>query len=516
MTIRFTQAVAHSRPKTRALTHTLRLNHHDIGLDYSSGGSQWLAQLLRQLPNLQSVLIHAHPWFDHATCLALRAAVSDSPAERPFSLRLLVATRCRNVLPASLPALLHACPALVYLDLSYTRVGGVGGFAAPLGALRDLRVLKLRGTGLVDDRLIELVAVLRTRLRSLDVAQNALTDRAVDALLAHCWQRESPLAAASTSRPLQRYRPSLTDRRAPNGELYNALTTRIVGQLELESADATGLTDLVMSDTRISAGGAAKLLHQPALGSLDIGGAHAPLYRTVQPPVGFVKSFQRFTRLRLSWDMLSSPTGEAREPWGPTSVPGGFPESHSNSTLADQASPEPSSPSPSCRPSTTSKLHVLTLTGVPSHSASTTPTDTICTLIRLFAQQDRRARLDYTLPPGTTHDSARLLVLEIVDYALSRAPASTSITGDADASTFYTAGRGDFSFFDHDDGDDERASARQQASTPSSIVPRQPMYDVVAEVAAFRQAAKAAFLAGDAESGHWLGRVEARRAREPD
>ena len=501
MTLRYARALSRARPETRAHTHTLRLDHHAVGLDYSSCGPQWLAELLRRLPNAQAVLVQAHPWFDHGACLALRSAVFASQPERPFPVRLLTVKRCPNVLPSSLSTLLVACPAVVCLDLTYTRVGGDTGLATALGFLRDLRVLKLRGTGLVDDRLIELTAVLRMRLKSLDVAQNGLTDRSVDALLEHCFPRKISSSAATTSRFGRLHLSSLqTDRQASHGELYSTLTSRTVSRVQPEREGETGLTDLAMSDTVITAAGAAKLLQHPGLRSLDVGSTfdigctfRTPLSRPVRPPtqtVVLVKSLQRFTHLRLPWDMLLD---FARETW--------------------EESSERSSAGVPHDITVTSKLHVLTLAGIPSHSVSRTPIDTICGLIRRFALQDRRARLDYTLPPGTTHDSARVLVLEVADYAPGRAPVgSSSVTGDADASTFWSAGQADFSFFDDDK---PGALSQQRAATPSSFIQRQPMYDVVAEIAAFRQAAKAAFLPGDADSGHWLGRVEVRRPPKP-
>ncbi|RGP60301.1 hypothetical protein FLONG3_10930 [Fusarium longipes] len=130
-----------------------------------------LKNAIRYLPNLNSVLIDGHEDLNPSEFLS----------EAGQQVQLLSMPDC----PLSLSAnFILSLQGLVYLDLS--RTSGAIRSLFQNGALPELRVLKLQGKE-VDNAAVEnLAKCFRTRLWSLDLENNKLTDEALDHLGAHC------------------------------------------------------------------------------------------------------------------------------------------------------------------------------------------------------------------------------------------------------------------------------------------------------------------------------------------
>ncbi|KAF4953926.1 hypothetical protein FGADI_5718 [Fusarium gaditjirri] len=130
-----------------------------------------LKNAVKLLPNLNCILIDGHENLDP----------SESLAEVGHQIQLLSMAGCP--VPLSIK-FINTLRGIVYLDLSYA-----SGSLRPLfqhDVLPELRVLKIQGKE-VDDTTVEtLTARFRTRLWSLDLSNNKLTDKALDSIGAHC------------------------------------------------------------------------------------------------------------------------------------------------------------------------------------------------------------------------------------------------------------------------------------------------------------------------------------------
>ncbi|KAF1995781.1 hypothetical protein P154DRAFT_473722 [Amniculicola lignicola CBS 123094] len=278
---RFKRTLLWSRLFVRELTHTLRLPPAHAEL-YGGPHYEWLRDCLERLPRLQSLIVNSLPFFDHAALLTLRhpsvwwkATHTDSFPR--FGLRLLDASACSNATSNSLSEALPHFPDLVSLDLSRTTAAKDGAVLNTLKHLPNLRVLKLRGLGLKDSELRIIATSITTRVRSLDISENFLTDASARLLLEHCLQ-EIVVEQHSTRMSL----PPVHDSR-PLGELdifgtenlethlRKKLTTGFIGSLAIEDARGLGVTHLYISQNNFTVEGISDLLRSKRLQVLDMG-----------------------------------------------------------------------------------------------------------------------------------------------------------------------------------------------------------------------------------------------------
>jgi Leucine-rich repeat (LRR) protein len=130
-----------------------------------------LKNAVKFLPNLNCILIDGHEDLDP----------SESLAEVGHQIQLLSMAGC----PVSLSVkFINTLRGIVYLDISY-----VLGSLRPLfqdDELPELRVLKIQGKEVDDTTVENLTARFGTRLWSLDLSNNKLTDQALDSIGAHC------------------------------------------------------------------------------------------------------------------------------------------------------------------------------------------------------------------------------------------------------------------------------------------------------------------------------------------
>ena len=287
---RFRRALPRARRQVRELTHTLNLPPAQSEL-YDGPHPQWLRDVLEKLPNLQCLVVSQIPFFDHPSLLALKSpsagrAASSLETIPSFPLRLLIATQCPNTTSAGLIEAFIHWPNLVFLDLSETLPAKDVNVLSGLEQMTSLQVLKLRHIGLRDKDCEIIAEAVKTRLRSLDVRDNLLTDESVRILLTQCFHRTRNIQAAQRrahqqhegdedwptgiSRPapyiLEQFRGDDMDERFVKG-----LTQAVVGRMPTEDLPPTGITHLYIANNYITVEGLASLVKTQNLHVLDAG-----------------------------------------------------------------------------------------------------------------------------------------------------------------------------------------------------------------------------------------------------
>lgn len=269
------------RPFVRELTHTLHFPpaHAEI---YGGPHAEWLRDCLEYLPRLQCLIVDGLPFFDHASLLNLKHSSLRWRSTRPnafpvFSLRLLDASGCTNATSTGLAEALPHFPDLVSLDLSRTPAAKDAVVLSNLKHLRNLRVLSLKSLGLRDSDFAIIANSIGTRLRSLDVSNNYLTDSSARLLLDHC-MKEAPVEvhAAQVRLPAVENAQVNDDIDAFEvenlvGHLRKKLTDGFVGSLAIEEARDVGITHLYLSANAVTVEGISGLLRSKRLQVLDIG-----------------------------------------------------------------------------------------------------------------------------------------------------------------------------------------------------------------------------------------------------
>ena len=290
---RFKRTLPFARSHVRGLTHTLQFPpaHAEI---YEGPHSEWLRDCLERLPRLQCLMVNGLPFFDHAALLTLRYASSwwntRHRASFPvFGLRLLDASGCSNATSTGIAEALPHFPDLVSLDLSRTQAARSELVLSKLRHLRNLRVLNLEGLGLKGSDFVIVASAIRTRVRSLNVSNNCLTDSSARLLLDRC-MKETVIPEHVTRSPLP---PVEHGRLSGDIDAYESedlvshlrrrLTKGFVGSLAIEESRDVGITHLYLSRNAVTVEGISGLLRSKRLRVLDIGVLPAVLMRPVQP-----------------------------------------------------------------------------------------------------------------------------------------------------------------------------------------------------------------------------------------
>ncbi|KAI9697540.1 MAG: hypothetical protein M1820_007739 [Bogoriella megaspora] len=315
--VRFKKTLPWARYHIRELTHTLHLPPAHAQL-YGGPHPEWLRDILERLPRLQSLIVDKLPFFDHGTLCSLRYFSKDRNSLPgglipTFPLRLLSATSCSNVTSTGLAEALRHFPQLVSLDLSGTRQTRHDAVFWSFHDLRVLKVLKIRGIHLRNEDLEKVVKSVGTRIRSLDIRDNLLTDRSIRLLLEHCFKdlRSDDLTAWSRSRSgsscLSGDRPSglpnhlgsdiLDDYEGEELDLVlrRGLTKKFSGHLLIEDALETGVTHLYISGNKLTVEDVSGLLRSRRLHVLDAGSlteAYNNLHSTTSVPFEVSQDFK--------------------------------------------------------------------------------------------------------------------------------------------------------------------------------------------------------------------------------
>ncbi|KAI9721815.1 MAG: hypothetical protein M1812_002151 [Candelaria pacifica] len=183
----FLKALKLARDSTRSWTHTLDLSAIESKLTQGPD-SDWLYAIMAGLPGLQSLLVSGQQFVDARSLRYLQfgdhtLGTARAPAYSTSMTRL---ANSSNITSSSLAAVLQCLPHLAYLDLSGTTAAKDLSIIQE-NCLPSLQILKLRNIGLTDRGLSLLAEELGTRVWSLDVRNNALTDKAIYRLLDYCF-----------------------------------------------------------------------------------------------------------------------------------------------------------------------------------------------------------------------------------------------------------------------------------------------------------------------------------------
>ncbi|KAI9783074.1 MAG: hypothetical protein M1839_004243 [Geoglossum umbratile] len=495
------------RQHLRQLVHTMDLSvmHPSVrkAIAAGNGGTNWLRHLLRSAPKLQSLIVSNSP-----------GALAGIGGIRQEGLCLLNASFCYYIPNKTLRDGLARFPALVYLDLSSTKPAGAWEVIREIASLRRLQILKLRGVGLQDAQMEALARTLRTRVWSLDVRDNHLSDTCIDALLTNCFlppdhgsnglrvlqdflialqtatenaqnrqtrasssqsnaqaqdaaQPPPPFTEAVHSEPSE-----LVEDNDSEAYMVSCLATRAHAQAELSERPKTGLTHLYVAGNDFTVNGAAQLIRTGRLNSFDCGTVRVKNIRTQSAVQARVQSLvqelshSKLTYLRIDHRIL----GGEGEPKSPMVA---FRDRRSR-ILVDEVL--------ELTPSALPDLQHLVLTGVPAEAKDERFTDAVKAFLHRLAEQEQviarkeaeEAALWLSLPPSVratrrrerarnahSKKGLRTLDLEMNSGDLSHSSYSLwqSVTEDADGETFHQASANDFSFFDNpeitESGDDE-------------------------------------------------------------
>ena len=283
---------------------------------YDGPRPEWLREILDQLPNLQSLVVTQLPFFDHLALLALSRA--DREADQSigrnnpagFPLRLLIAANCQNTTAPGLVEALTQFHSLIYLDLSKTLAARDRTVLSKLRNLPLLQTLKLRGVHLRDEDVTYLANAIGTRVRSLDISENHLTDHSVRTLLTICFNKNGAVTPAHDSllnnvaedwpSGFMRPDPATLDEfrhRGYDRSLFRRLTTQIVSRLPFEDLGPSGITHLFVADNDLSVEGLAALIRSKRLYVLDAG--TLDISKTINRPRSNSSNQRRFEGLDL-------------------------------------------------------------------------------------------------------------------------------------------------------------------------------------------------------------------------
>ena len=277
--VRFKRTLSWARLYVRELTHTLHLPpaHAEI---YGGPHTDWLRDVLERLPRLQSLIVNGLPFFDHASLLTLRYPSFTRRSLQgdifpAYRLRLLDASDCSNATSTGLEEALSHFPELISLDLSRTIAAKNSAVFSTLRLVPNLRVLKLRGLGLKDNDFTSIATLIGTRVRSLDVRDNLLTDSSARMLLDHCVKDASPTQQRMPLTPVHGNWPSESYDNIGSEDLGRYLRTKLtqsfVGRLAIEDAHDVGVTHLYISNNQMTVEGVSGLIRSKRLQVLDVG-----------------------------------------------------------------------------------------------------------------------------------------------------------------------------------------------------------------------------------------------------
>ncbi len=266
----FLKATGSARLSTRRTTHTLDLTRIKPSvLGETVLPEDWLAHIIDNLPGLRSLIIHDLAAFDYRSLRVFNNwSDSVSVLRSNSSLRLFTASLVVNAVSSSMFGAMEAFPALVYLDFSSTTAVNKLDVLEKISSVNTfpfLEILKLRNIGLTDAGLWKLAVGLGTRVWSLDVRRNHLTDTAVSCLLEHCFLPDEHVFSESYHDEQMQYMG------AP-GPLDDELSVsrRLVKSSSLRQ-HRTGITHLYISDNDLSLDSAKLLIKSWRLTALDLG-----------------------------------------------------------------------------------------------------------------------------------------------------------------------------------------------------------------------------------------------------
>ena len=290
---RFKRTLTRARLSVRRLTHTLHLPPAQVEL-YDGPRAEWLRDVLEALPNLQSLIVSRLPFFDHQALLAFRHWTNGhqgaADVDRAmFSLKLLIAVQCKNMTATGLAGALLHFSSLAYIDLSGNGSARDPSVLSRLHDMSSLHILRLRNCQLRDPDIEVLGKSIGTRVRSLDLRGNYLTDVSIRILLQYCFHSRGTRSRAcsgvvvedSADWPVGIARPDVKildefRSEALNERFLRRLTTGLVNRLPSQDLRQSGVTHLYIAHNHLSVEGVSSLVQHARLYVLDIGSFEIP------------------------------------------------------------------------------------------------------------------------------------------------------------------------------------------------------------------------------------------------
>jgi hypothetical protein len=235
---------------------------------YTTLPAKWLSDILTKFPHLRVLTLSDFPFFDHASLV-----VTDG-LQPHHKLRQLKASSY-NCTTAGLCTLLRKLPALSTLDLSSCDGANHASTLQAIAQLHSLHTLALRDLKLDDAAIAKLCKSVGTRLRSLDLRGNLLTDATASNLLD--WSFAPPS--------------------------YMSEEIAVVEE---------GLTHLRIADNQFSMAGAVALVKSTRLVTFDFGSP-----KTREDPLQLVPALSMYAystlrTLRITHRVVMSPQGLRR------------------------------------------------------------------------------------------------------------------------------------------------------------------------------------------------------------
>ena len=528
---RFLQCIQLARPRVRELTYTIDLSNRSSSVPSSDVPVGWFLTIMTILPNVKSIIGPDLPAPDRdSVCEIFRGGRLGDWEVKPgvwnYDLRLLDLRGSLNLNHKHLqhPLEMRLFPNLIYLDLSASTcekdVRWLFSYIIP-HELLSLEILKFRNLNLGEREFERFAKDMGTRLWSLDISYNQLTDRSVAWLVDYCTQPpayytsegSSTMPTSSGYSHVEEVDPTVEDqawyvaRQLKNGYLTTH-PSPYAGK---------GLTHLHISGNQISADSIIRLLRSSNLRVLDVGSLWDPSRPKALPYSGEVKQIQNMFKLTsLLHDPLIRKLSCLRIHHH--LITGAI-------LLNSRACPRETQetyPPPYQMASQLGSLQTLILTDVPYSSAEVTAA--LLSFLSGCADHEHESWLAKTqnittneehIGTGKRHSCLKVLQLEMT----RRATTSISITEDPDSDVFLRESQNDFSFFNPDDDSaqrqDRKSSRHISSSKAASHENRGYGEDVIASLTRFRNERRAAHdvagregIAGPGTQGCWSGRVK--------
>jgi hypothetical protein len=494
---------------------------HDIAFN-----SAWFLQTAKLFPDVRYAVFDTVPYSaidpasDPLSIMRFRTSLSNTSSESgtpfqdtPVKIKPLLfsAFTCMGACRFALLGEIDTAR-LMYLDVSYTRRDSGSFHVIPQMNFPNLRVLKLRGCRIIDAEFLRLKRI--TKLWSLDISDNLLTDTVVDQLLilysldrlplfynkgtsqlpdqhmfedAPAYERDDIIDITNNLAPL---RPDESYRfiKYLESHIHSSSINDQLLDLRDPLLRQTGLTHLYVSDNKLTSRGVKSLLtHTNRLQVLDVGSVEAQSssissrfyvpYTTpyAQHNSGSVYGLCREARsqmavLRIHHSIVTCV---------PTLINAGTRIPSYNLPLVQQAEifgVEEMARMKSKKQSPFSPLQnyrvtELTLTGIPMKSYGLTIQRLLDFLHDCWVQEKaindakRNTKGNHRTPPLLP--GLRVLRLEFLPQDNNpQSPTGGSVSGDRDADIFLASSEGDFSFFSDPN---TMSSVSRRGSTISTV-----------------------------------------------
>lgn len=477
----FVAAVQVARLSTRIHTHTLDLTKVKPSLIGTANLScDWLRNLFDNLPNLQSLICDSLPDFDHRSLLVLRGIDPRGGQlrylnQRSYGLKVLTAFAATNVVASSLECALQCFPQLKYLDLSSTRAANTTSVLRLIASSHNfpaLEILKLRNIGLTDHGLDILSDGLGTRVWSLDLRNNRLTESSMHSFLHSCTLPPHHITPNRFHEDQMDYVNGLGPADDEASVVRHFAIPQTISTLRHHS---TGVTHLYVSDNPLSIASFCALIGRWRLIALDWGKLRYDSDERAETPIEAEEMARRLTvavleaelkagarlhYLRIEHGLVTGPCATAPGVILQNEYIDSMPvlPSQTVNSLQSRAPPDERDGTPTCYKDLPGLgLHTLVLTGLPARSEHGPLIHNLLTFLRNCGVEESAILAQ----SGDLTSGLRELRLEI-----AQGPEVDALESDLDALCFLNALDDDFSFFSDNHSSDDELRTRKQ--TPSN------------------------------------------------